>query len=151
MKNEIGEKSKVFAETLYELMEDHGITGKELAAALGVDGAAVYRYLNGDCLPEFAVLKKLCLTFGISADYAFGLREGKEGGFRLAQNTFYERYAKLKRPTRERDHEVAVACRISASAICGWKKGSAPSATSLLKLAEHYHAPLDYLLGLNGD
>lgn len=55
-----------------ELREAAGLSGADVARALGVDSAAVVRWENGKALPRAAKLPVLADLFGCTIDALFG-------------------------------------------------------------------------------
>lgn len=66
---------------LRQLREDHDKTQKEIAAYLGINQTVYSRYETGrnDMKPHQIVA--LCEYYKVSADYVFGLPEGRPYGF----------------------------------------------------------------------
>ncbi|MBE6797104.1 MAG: helix-turn-helix transcriptional regulator [Ruminococcaceae bacterium] len=61
---------------LKELREDRDITQKELADVLNITQNTYSNYENGKTEPPYEIMKKLCLFYGVSADYILGLPKG---------------------------------------------------------------------------
>ncbi len=66
--------TEIFSENLKHLMDEKGITQKELADELGVAGATMTDYCNGRRLPKLEVLHALTTKYEITIDDI--LREG---------------------------------------------------------------------------
>lgn len=63
-------------ERLREVMEDHDMSQKALAAALGTTRQQVNKYACGQQEMTASRLAAVCRILGVSADYLLGLPEG---------------------------------------------------------------------------
>ena len=63
---------------------------------------------------------------------------------------FYERFESLckERGLRPQSDEIIDMTGVSSPAITGWKKGSAPKADVLIRIATYFGVSIDYLLGM---
>lgn len=64
-----------FQEKLVELMEERGMNQKELASKIGIDEAAMSRYVNGSRTPRIDILANLAKEFDVSIEYLIGEEE----------------------------------------------------------------------------
>lgn len=62
-----------FAERLYELREEAGLTMAELARAVGVSDATICKWEKGETSPMSYAVITLAQFFGVTADYLLGL------------------------------------------------------------------------------
>ena len=62
-----------FAERLYELREEAGLTMAELARAVGVSDATICKWEKGETSPMYYAVIALAQFFGVTADYLLGL------------------------------------------------------------------------------
>ena len=58
-----------FCEILRALIEERGITQKQLAKDLCIAASTIGGYVQGTSVPDFNTLKRLAEYFGISSDY----------------------------------------------------------------------------------
>ena len=65
----------LFSQRLKELRTDRGLSMKELAKEIEATDAAVCNWENGVNEPKLAYIIKLCVYFGVSADYLIGLSD----------------------------------------------------------------------------
>ena len=66
-----------FSKKLSKLRNDKGLTQNQMAAMVGVGIAQIRRYEKGKSTPSLAAIKKIAVTFGVSADeLVFGNGEG---------------------------------------------------------------------------
>ncbi len=61
---------------LKELREDKDLKQKDLASILNIAQNTYSNYENGKTEPPYEILKKLCLFYGVSADYILELPKG---------------------------------------------------------------------------
>lgn len=65
----------LFSERLKCLREETGLSQGELAKRLDASRGSISFYENGSRAPDIHVLKKMCLLFGVTADYLIGLTD----------------------------------------------------------------------------
>ena len=61
---------------LKELREDKDLKQKDLASILNIAQNTYSNYENGKTEPPYEIVKKLCLFYGVSADYILELPKG---------------------------------------------------------------------------
>lgn len=71
----------IFRQRLNELLGD--MTTTEFAKKVGLSRQTMGFYLNGDRIPDSAILIQICKTCNVSADYLLGL-SADDGGKRTA-------------------------------------------------------------------
>lgn len=64
-----------FNEKLKELRKEKNLTQKQLAEILEVSTTCYAGYEQGYREPDFKTFKKICLFFGVSADYLLGMED----------------------------------------------------------------------------
>ena len=64
-----------FTEILKEYLTLNNLTQTQFAAKVGVKQSQVSEWLKGKAKPGYDVLKKIAVTFGISADYLLGITD----------------------------------------------------------------------------
>lgn len=84
-----------------ELRKERGMTQKELSERLGVTDRAVSKWENGRGLPDFACVKPLCDTLGISFNEFVAGERIAEGAYQksleASLETVFEQSGKVKR------------------------------------------------------
>ena len=70
-----------------QLRIEKGFTQKQVADAIGIVPTAITNYESGIREPSLDTLKKLCILFGVSADYLLGL-EDETGAKNYIANSF---------------------------------------------------------------
>ena len=69
---------EILANRLRELREEHGLTQKELAQALGLSSkSTITNYEQSDRDPDYETLIKIAKYFGVSIDYLLGQKDNK--------------------------------------------------------------------------
>ena len=66
-----------FGDKLRVLIEEHGITQKELATQLNIAPSTLSSYVQNTREPDFEMLKLLANYFNVSADYLLNIQTGK--------------------------------------------------------------------------
>ncbi|MCX4314280.1 MAG: helix-turn-helix transcriptional regulator [Clostridia bacterium] len=69
-----------FAERLYELREEAGLTMADLARAVGVSDATICKWEKGETSPMSYAVIALAQFFGVTADYLLGLDDCCQAG-----------------------------------------------------------------------
>ncbi|MBR1624260.1 MAG: helix-turn-helix transcriptional regulator [Clostridia bacterium] len=64
-----------FKEILEEFLIQNTLTQTAFANAIGVKQSQVSEWLNGKAKPGYDTLKKMSLTYNISADYFLGIKD----------------------------------------------------------------------------
>lgn len=57
------------------LRESNGLTQKQFGERIGVSKGVVSSYETDARQPSYGVLKRICVTFGVSADYLLGIEK----------------------------------------------------------------------------
>ena len=63
----------IFVVRLKELRIESDLTQKQLAQIIGVSDDCVYQWEKGRSQPSIQILRKICKTLDISADYLIGV------------------------------------------------------------------------------
>lgn len=56
-------------------MEEKGLNQRQLSLQADIPTTTISGWLNANRLPDYNALIKLCLFFGVSADYLLGLTD----------------------------------------------------------------------------
>lgn len=67
-----------FIKNLSNLLEEEGITQRELAEKIGVTEVTISRYLSGERNPRIEIVSKIANFFNVTTDYLLGLSDEKE-------------------------------------------------------------------------
>lgn len=65
--------SKEFGDRLQGLLQDQGVTQKELAIRIGATEATISRYVSGDREPKADVLANIATALHTTSDYLLGI------------------------------------------------------------------------------
>lgn len=148
-----------FNARLKDLLAEKGVTWKQVSQELSIGKNQPKYWEVNDILPDGKTLIKLSRFFGVSVDYLLGteskniLTEQAEPISNIHNTTeapFYERFESLckERGLRPQSDEIVEMTGVSSPAITGWKKGSAPRADVLIRIATYFDVSIDYLLGM---
>lgn len=66
----------IFSERLRILIEEKGITQKQVASDLNIAVSTMGGYVQGASEPDFETLKNIANYFGVSTDYLLGMKIG---------------------------------------------------------------------------
>lgn len=67
--------NNTFGEKLKDLRKEKGLTQKQLADNIGQSQSTIFYWESNQQEPSISALKRLCIYFGVSADYFLGLNE----------------------------------------------------------------------------
>lgn len=70
-----------FGDILRKLLNDRGITQKQLAMSLNIAASTLGNYIQDSREPDFETLKRLADFFDVSVDYLLGHRSKKANSF----------------------------------------------------------------------
>lgn len=78
-------EARALGRRIRQIRHAQGLNARQIASALSVRVASYYRWEQGTTTPAPENLQKLCLFFGVSAEFLLGLsvRPGSEEGRRL--------------------------------------------------------------------
>ena len=74
-----------FGEILRTLIEERGITQKELAQQLNIAPSTMGSYVQGAREPDFETLRQLARCFGVTTDYLLDYHSGRAASFQEAE------------------------------------------------------------------
>ncbi|MCM1523223.1 MAG: helix-turn-helix domain-containing protein [Ruminococcus sp.] len=66
---------KTFAERLAKLLNEQGVSQKQLAEKIGVTQASMSRYMNTDRIPKSEILANIATVLHTTSDYLLGTEE----------------------------------------------------------------------------
>lgn len=64
-----------FVKILKEFISENSLTQTAFAKKVGVKQSQVSEWLSGKAKPGYDILKQICISFNISADYLLGLSD----------------------------------------------------------------------------
>lgn len=126
---------------------------REIAHAAGVC-VGVVQGMNMGRIPRAIKLASVCGAIGVSADYLLGLKEENSTVTKMGdyerQKLFARRLEGLTGGTTKEIGKAEKDCGVYAGAIRGYiDRTLEPNIPNVLKIAQHYNVPLDWLLGLS--
>ena len=137
-----------FSERLKECMQELGVNQSQLAERTGIQHTNISDFLSNKHLPSYENLMKLLQTFDCSADYLLGLTEIHTEEKLYPPLLFSERLRFLLQNYQISQERLKRELPVSGSVLYKWVSGkSTPSTESLLRLANYFQCPVDYLLG----
>ncbi len=141
---------EVFADILKDLIEESGLSLRQLAKESGVSAMQYSRYLKGS-IPTINVTLKIAKYFGCSLDYLFGLSEAKNGKkyktYSCDISKFLSNYKKLLDENNITHYKFMKDSGYDESAIRHWKAGSIPRLDIVYYIAKNLGGSIDELVG----
>ncbi len=138
-----------FQESLNELMIENNLNRLRLAKIVGVSSTAINGYYNSNSYPSIVTAVKLAGVFGCSLDYLFGLSDKKEPKYNapnINTNNFYENLEKLILQNNLSIAKTMKLLNIKEDSFYNWRKGSTPSMSNILAVANYFDVSLDHLI-----
>ena len=74
-RREINMDKGEFAKRLLALLEQNGMSQKELAERVGITEASMSRYMNSDRIPKSTILANIATALHTTSDYLLGTEE----------------------------------------------------------------------------
>ncbi len=137
-------------ERLTELMNEKGISNKEIANVLHVSLGTVGYWKKGKNnmrLPQFIALADY---FNCSLDFLAGRSETVIDFVPKECPPFYAHLKRILANKKVTTYRINKETKIKSSHFVDWKNGAEPQIYSLIELADYLDISLDYLLGRDG-
>ncbi len=134
-------------ERLTELMDEKGISNKEMAKALGVALGTVGYWKKGKNnmrLPQFIAIADY---FNCSLDFLAGRSETFIDFVPKERPPFYEHLKMLMADKGISRNKINRETKIKSSHFVDWKNGAEPQIYSLVELADYLDISIDCLIG----
>lgn len=138
-----------FQESLNELMIENNLNRLNLAKIIGVSSTAINGYFNYNSFPSIATAIKIANTFKCSLDYLFGLTDNKTTSYEIVDNwehNFLDNLYKLIKLSNTSIASTMKQLNIKENTYYNWRKGTIPSTTNILTVANFFDVSIDYLL-----
>ena len=137
-----------FKDRLKELIEESGLTLRQLSSKIQISTSQLSRYLNGT-IPTLTVAVKIANYFNCSLDFLFGISEKLNGNFKETFDIekFIDRYQDLLIKSNTTHYKFCQKYTLSESSLRHWKSGNIPSLENLIFIANTLLSSLDYLVG----
>lgn len=139
-----------FIDNLKDLIDETGLSLRQLAKKSGVAVAQYSRYLNGS-IPTIDITLKIAKYFNCSLDYLFGLSEDKNNKkyktFDYNFSCFLDNYLKLLDENKISHYKFMKDSNYDESIIRHWKAGSVPRLDIIYYIAKNLGGSIDELIG----
>ena len=139
-----------FIDNLKDLIDETGLSLRQLAKKSGVSAMQYSRYLNGS-IPTIDTTLKIAKYFNCSLDYLFGLSEDKNNKRYKTYNydisSFLENYQKLLDENNISHYKFMKNSEYDESVIRHWKAGSIPRLDIIYYIAKNLGGSMDELIG----
>lgn len=142
----MGNELKI-SERLTELMNEKGITNKELAKILGVTPCSVGRWKRGVKNMRLTQFVMAANYFNCSLDFLTGRSEIYIDFIPQERPPFYDHFKKLIAEKGISRNKINTETKIKSSHFVDWKNGAEPQIHSLIELADYLDISIDYLIG----
>ena len=139
-----------FIDNLKDLIDETGLSLRQLAKKSGVSAMQYSRYLNGS-IPTIDTTLRIAKYFNCSLDYLFGLSEDKNNKRYKTYNydisSFLENYQKLLDENNISHYKFMKNSEYDESVIRHWKAGSIPRLDIIYYIAKNLGGSMDELIG----
>lgn len=139
-----------FIDNLKDLIDETGLSLRQLAKKSGVSAMQYSRYLNGS-IPTIDTTLKIAKYFNCSLDYLFGLSEDKNNKryktYEYDIYSFLDNYQKLLDENKISHYKFMKNSEYDESVIRHWKAGSIPRLDIIYYIAKNLGGSMDELIG----
>lgn len=139
-----------FIDNLKDLIDETGLSLRQLAKKSGVSAMQYSRYLNGS-IPTIDTTLKIAKYFNCSLDYLFGLSEDKNNKryktYDYNFSCFLDNYRKLLDENKISHYKFMKNSNYDESIIRHWKAGSIPRLDIIYYIAKNLGGSIDELIG----
>ncbi len=141
---------KTFIESLKDLIEETGLSFRQLEKESGVSAMQFSRYLKGS-IPTIDVTLKIAKYFDCTLDYLFGLSEEKKSTkyktYEYDISKFLSNYQKLLNLNNTTNYKLMKNSVFDESIVRHWKAGSTPRLDIVYYIAKNLGGSIDELIG----
>ena len=139
-----------FVEILKDLVDEAGLSLRQLSQESGVSTMQLSRYLKGST-PTVDVTLKLAVYFNCSLDYLFGLsQEKEEGRYKTSDydmSKFLHNYQNLLKNNNLSNYKFMKDGGFDESIIRHWRAGAKPRLNIVYYIALNLGGSMDELIG----
>lgn len=139
-----------FIDNLKDLIDETGLSLRQLAKKSGVSAMQYSRYLNWS-IPTIDTTLKIAKYFNCSLDYLFGLSEDKNNKryktYDYNFSCFLDNYRKLLDENKISHYKFMKNSNYDESIIRHWKAGSIPRLDIIYYIAKNLGGSIDELIG----
>lgn len=137
-----------FANVLKDLIQENGISIKNLSASTGIKLSTIYFYFERDTLPDVEHAIKLCKYFDCSINYLIGRDDDIKLRWTNDKINFIDSYNFLLAKNETSNYSVCNKLGLNRNSIYNWRTGQTPKMITLIQLADFFDTSVDFLLGL---
>ena len=141
---------ELFRENLRDLIDETGLSLRQLEKESGVSAMQYSRYLR-DSIPTIDVVLRIAQYFDCSIDYLFGLDNNKKSNRYKAYNydisKFLPRYMELLKTNNISHFKFSQNQPFNESVLRHWQAGRVPRLDIVYIIANHFGSSMDYLIG----
>lgn len=136
------------SERIKELMEENNLSSYKLEKKIGVDSARIRGWTQKNRSLRISALILLADYFKCSLEYLVGRIDNEDGEFISKPcPPFMPRFEALLKERKIKIYHLTENSRITDKHIYIWRRGSEPSLSSLLAIADYLKCTLDFLVG----
>jgi len=137
-----------FNDRLKEIMDERGVTPKQLSQATGISLTSVYSWRKGESYKIYlSNLIKLCDALECSLEFLIGRTETPLDYKPQPCPPFYDRLRGVMEKEGITRYRLVQKTKIYDNYFTVWKRGRDPQLYSLIELADYIGCTLDYLVG----
>lgn len=136
-----------FCERFSDLLDEGGITLKDVADATGIKLSRLYDFKSGKHAPSLNNAVKLKELFGCTLDYMFGFTDDYIHGTPARTGDIRDRVRAAIDQSKYSRYALSAKTGIDQAQLARWYSGRQPSLVSLVNLARHLGVSLDFLAG----
>lgn len=143
---------ELFRENLRDLIDETGLSLRQLEKESGVSAMQYSRYLR-DSIPTIDVVLRIAQYFDCSIDYLFGLDNDKKSSLYKTYNydisKFLPRYLELLKTNNISHFKFSQGQPFNESILRHWQAGRVPRLDIVYIIANYFGSSMDYLIGRN--
>ncbi len=140
----------LFNERLNEIMEERGITPKQLSEATSISIKSIYSWKKNESFKIYlSNLIKLCNALSCSLDFLVGRSETILDYTPKECPPFYDRLREIMEKQGITRYRLVKETKIYDNYFTVWKSGRDPQLYTLIELANYLKCSLDYLVGMD--
>ena len=138
-----------FIEILKDLVDETGLSLRQLSKEIGVSVMQLSRYLRGS-IPTIDATLKIAVYFNCSLDYLFGIsQEKEEGKYKTTDydiSKFLHNYQKLLKENNLSNYKFMKDSDFDESVIRHWQAGAKPRLNIVYHIALNLGGSIDKLI-----
>lgn len=141
---------ELFRENLKDLVDETGLSLRQLEKESGVSAMQYSRYLRNG-IPTIDIVLRIAKYFNCSVDYLFGLDNRKilnsYKTYKYDISKFLPRYMELLKSNNISHYKFSKNQPFNESIIRHWQAGRVPRLDIVYIIANYFGSSMDYLIG----